>query len=29
MATIPKTCKAAVINRINEPISIEEVQVPQ
>jgi len=29
MATVPKTCKAAVINRIKEPIGIEEVQVPQ
>jgi L-iditol 2-dehydrogenase len=29
MATIPKTCKAAVINRIKEPVSIEEVNVPQ
>jgi L-iditol 2-dehydrogenase len=29
MATIPKTCKAAVINRIKEPVSIEEVEVPQ
>ena len=29
MATIPKTCKAAVINRIKEPVSIEDVEVPR
>ena len=29
MAAVPKTCKAAVINRLNEPVSIEEVNVPQ
>ncbi len=29
MAEIPKTCKAAVLNRLKQPISIEEVKVPQ
>ncbi len=29
MAAIPRTCKAAVINRLKEPVSIEEVTVPQ
>src|SRR5271155_101646 len=29
MAALPKTCKAAVINHLNEPIAIEEVNVPQ
>ena len=29
MAAVPKTCTAAVINRLNEPVSIEEVNVPQ